>query len=150
MNSSPLLISISVVVGLGAAWLGLELADLLVSLAIAAMIGWAGWSRLRALSAILTDASVADVEQIAIAARQVERVQGVHAVRARGAAGAVRVDLNVAVDPAMPAAAAHELTHRVVDQVRSELGGIAEVLVHVGVDADETDHALGGEHEHWR
>ncbi len=145
---ADVLVSVSVLLGLGAALLGLRLADLVVSLGIAAMIGWAGWSRLRALSAILTDAAVADLDQIAEAARHVESVRGVHGVRARGAAGAVRVDLHVAVDPAMPAQQAHELTHRVVERVRAEVGGVAEVLVHIGVDPDEAHHPPGEEHEH--
>jgi divalent metal cation (Fe/Co/Zn/Cd) transporter len=91
----------------------------------------------------LTDAAVADLDQIARAARNVEGVRGVHRVRARGAAGSVRVDLHVTVDPLLPTAEAHELTHRVVARVQRELNGIAEVLVHVGVEP-EPEHGEEG------
>jgi cation diffusion facilitator family transporter len=119
---ADVLISISVLVGLVGALLGLPMADVLVSVGIAAMIAWAGWTRLRSLSAILTDATVADIDQIEHAALGVEGVRGVHGVRARGAAGTARIDLHVAVDPDLPTAEAHELTHRVVGRVRAEVG----------------------------
>jgi divalent metal cation (Fe/Co/Zn/Cd) transporter len=88
---------------------------------------------------------VADLDQIARVAASVDGVRGVHRVRARGVAGMVRVDLHVSVDPAMPTIQAHELTHRVVRRVQAEVGGIAEVLVHVGVDP-EPEHEVD-EHE---
>jgi cation diffusion facilitator family transporter len=147
---ADVLVSGSVLAGLSASLLGLPWADLVVALGVAGMIGWAGWSRLRALSAILTDAAVADIDRIAEAARRVEGVRGVHGVRARGTAGAVRVDLHVAVDPTMPAGEAHELTHRVVKLVQSETSGIAEVLVHVGVDPHEVHHPPAEGHANWR
>ncbi|MCC7106427.1 MAG: cation transporter [Chloroflexi bacterium] len=139
---SDVFVSLSVLAGLVAALLGVSVVDPLVSLAIVAVIGWTGWAQLRELSAVLTDAAVTDLEQIASTARQVPGVGGVHRVRARGAAGSVRVDLHVTVDPAMPAAQAHELTHRVVQRVRRKVGGITEVLVHVGVEP-EPDHEPG-------
>jgi cation diffusion facilitator family transporter len=142
---SDVLVSLSVLIGFLATLVGLRLADLLVSVGIVAIIGWAGWTRLRHLSAILTDAAVADPAQIAEAAKGVEGVRGVHAVRARGAAGSVRVDLHVTVDPAMPTAEAHELTHRVVQRVRQDVGGIVEVLVHVGVEP-EREHRWDEHH----
>ena len=42
----------------------------------------------------------------------------------------------------MPAAEAHELTHRVSRRLRDEVSGIVEVLVHVGVHP-EPEHAPG-------
>jgi cation diffusion facilitator family transporter len=137
---SDVLVSLTVLGGLVAARLGFPLFDLLVSLAIAGVIGWTGWTSLRELSAILTDAAIADLDQIARVAATVGGVRGVHRVRARSAAGMVRVDLHVTVDPSMCAALAHELTHQVVLRVQAEVGGITEVLVHVGVDP-EPDHA---------
>jgi cation diffusion facilitator family transporter len=142
---SDVFVSLSVAGGLIAAWLGTPAVDLLVSLAIVGIIGRTGWTQLRELSAVLTDAAVADLDQIDQAARHVPGVQGVHRVRARGAAGSVRVDLHVTVAPTMSAAEAHEVTHRVVRNVRREVGGIAEVLVHVGVEP-EPEHGLD-EHE---
>ncbi len=133
---SDVLVSLTVVAGLVVARLGFPVLDVLVSLGIALVIGWTGWTSLREISAILTDAAVADLEQIARVAASVEGVRGVHRVRARGLAGMVRVDLHLTVDPTMPTVQAHDLTHRVVGRVQAEVGGIAEVLVHVGVDPE--------------
>lgn len=137
---SDVLVSFSVVAGLFASLLGAPLVDLLVAVGIVGVILWTGWTILREVSGILTDAAVADLESIAQAARSVEGVLGVHRVRARGAAGTVRVDLHVTVDPATSAVHAHELTHQVRERVHEEVGGIAEVLVHVGVEP-EPEHA---------
>lgn len=139
--SSDVLISLSVAGGLLATLLGAPLVDLLVALAIVGVIVWTGWTILREVSAVLTDAAVADLESIAQVARSVDGVLGVHDVRARGAAGAVRVDLHVTVEPTMTAARAHELTHRVVERVQREVGGITEVLVHVGVEPEPEHRA---------
>jgi cation diffusion facilitator family transporter len=144
---ADVLVSLTVVAGLVAARLGFGLPDILVSLGIAGIIGWTGWTSLLELSAILTDAAIADLDQIAQVAASVEGVRGVHRVRARGMAGMVRVDLHVSVDPAMPTREAHELTHQVVRRVQAEVGGIAEVLVHVGVHPEpkhgDDEHRVG-------
>lgn len=135
------LVSLSVVGGLLAAVLGTPLVDLLVSIGIAAVIAWTARTILRQVSAVLTDAAVADLDRIAAAAASVQGVLGVHRVRARGAAGTVRVDLHITVDPNMSARQAHELTHRVMERVRGEVGGIVEVLVHVGVEPEPEHQA---------
>jgi len=44
----------------------------------------------------------------------------------------VRVDLHMTVDPDMTVATSHELIDEVERRVRHQLGGVAEVLVHVG------------------
>jgi ferrous-iron efflux pump FieF len=143
---ADVLVSLSVVAGLIAAALGFAQLDLLVSVIVAGIIAWTGWTSLRELSAILTDAAVADVDQIARVAAGVEGVRDVHGVRARGMAGMVRVDLHISVDPFMPTSESHELTHRVVRRVQTEVGGIAEVLVHVGVYPEprhaQDEHAM--------
>lgn len=43
------------------------------------------------------------------------------------------MNLHISVDQFTPTSESHELTHRVVRRVQAEVGGIAEVLVHVGV-----------------
>jgi cation diffusion facilitator family transporter len=139
------LVSVSVLVGLGASMIGVPLADLLISVAIAGFILWSGWTKLCELSAILTDAAAGNLDEIARVAGTVAGVRGVHRVRARGAAGSVRVDLHVTVDPQLPVIEAHELTHAVVRRVRATVGGIVEVMVHVGAEP-EPDHG-GDEHD---
>jgi divalent metal cation (Fe/Co/Zn/Cd) transporter len=44
----------------------------------------------------------------------------------------VRVDLHVTVDPETTVAKSHEIAEEVERRVRERIGGVAEVLVHVG------------------
>lgn len=130
--ASDTLTSVSVIVGLIAVSLGYAFVDTLASLAVAAMIAWTAWAIVRGVSGILTDAAVGDVERIAEVARSVEGVKGCHQVRARGVAGMIRVDLHITVDPEMRVEEAHQVAEMVEKRVRERVGGIAEVLVHVG------------------
>lgn len=124
--------AVSVIVGLIAASLGYAFVDTVASLAVAAVIAWTAWAIVRGVSGILTDAAVGDVERIADVARSVEGVKGCHQVRARGVAGMIRVDLHITVDPEMRVEEAHQVAEMVEKRVRERVGGIAEVLVHVG------------------
>jgi cation diffusion facilitator family transporter len=133
---ADVLVSGSVLVGLVAVRLGVPVVDTLVSVLVAGAIGWSAWRIVRGASRVLTDAAVGDVEQIAAVARSVEGVVGCHQVRARGVGGMVRVDLHVTVvDPRMTVAESHEIAEEVERRVRERIGGIAEVLVHVGAAA---------------
>jgi divalent metal cation (Fe/Co/Zn/Cd) transporter len=60
------------------------------------------------------------------------RVRGCHDVRARGSGGTVRIDLHITVDPQMTVTESHELAERVERQIRAQVGGVAEVLIHAG------------------
>lgn len=126
------LVSLSVIVGLVAVSLGFPFVDTLVSVAVAGIIAWTAWGIVHGASGVLTDAAVGDVERIAQVAAAVEGVRGCHQVRARGVSGMVRVDLHVTVDPAMRVDEAHRVAEEVGRRVREQVGGIAEVLVHVG------------------
>lgn len=126
------LISLSVIVGLLAVRFGFPLLDTLVSIVVAGIIAWTAWTIVRGSSEVLTDAAVGDLGRIAEVACAVEGVRGCHQVRARGVAGMVRVDLHVTVDPQMRVDEAHRVAEQVERRVREQVGGIAEVLVHVG------------------
>jgi cation diffusion facilitator family transporter len=126
------LVSLSVIFGLLAALLHFPLLDAVISVGIAGVIGWTAWAILRDSSKVLTDAAVADLSQIALVSCAVKGVQNCHQVRARGVAGMVRVDLHVAVDPTLSVFEAHRIAEEVEERVKEQIGGIAEVLVHVG------------------
>jgi len=129
---SELLVSASVLAGLVAIRVGLPAVDTMVSLVVAVVIASSAWRIVRGASRVLTDAAIGDAEQIAAIVRGVDGVRDCHQVRARGVGGMVRVDLHMTVDPAMSVAKSHELIDEVERQVRDQLGGVAEVLVHVG------------------
>ncbi len=129
---SDTLVSMSVIAGLAAVRVGLPLLDAVVSVLVAAFIAWTAWSIVRGASQVLSDAAVADIESIARAASGVDGVQGCHRVRARGVSGMVRVDLHILVDPKMTVEESHNLVKEVERRIRERVGGITEVLVHVG------------------
>jgi cation diffusion facilitator family transporter len=91
---ADVLVSASVVGGLIAALFGFPRVDTLVSVLVAAAIGWSAWRIVRGASRVLTDAAVGDTKEIAAVARSVEGVVDCHQVRARGVGGMVRVDLH--------------------------------------------------------
>ena len=49
--------------------------------------------------------------------------------------GRVRVDLHIHVDPDLTVARAHAIARTVAERVTAGLGGICEVLVHIGAGA---------------
>jgi cation diffusion facilitator family transporter len=126
------LVSISVIAGLAAARVGLPWLDTVVSAVVAAFIAWTAWSIIRGASRVLSDAAVADIESIARVVSGVSGVRGCHKVRARGVSGMVRVDLHILVDPKMTVEESHHLVKEVERRIRDRVGGVTEVLVHVG------------------
>jgi cation diffusion facilitator family transporter len=122
----------SVIAGLVAVRVGLPWLDAVVSVVVAAFIAHTAWSIVRAASQVLSDAAVADIESIARAASGVDGVQGCHRVRARGVNGMVRVDLHILVAPKMTVEESHNLVKEVERRIQDRVGGITEVLVHVG------------------
>jgi cation diffusion facilitator family transporter len=129
------LVSMSVTAGLVAVRAGLPWVDAAVSVVVAAFIAWTAWSIVRGASGVLSDAAVADIESIARAASGVDGVRGCHQVRARGVSGMVRVDLHILVDHKMTVEESHNLVKEVERRIRNQVGGITEVLVHVGTVA---------------
>jgi cation diffusion facilitator family transporter len=126
------LVSISVIAGLVAARFGLPWLDTVVSAVVAAFIAWTAWSIIRGASRVLSDAAVADMESIARVVGSVSGVRDCHKVRARGVSGMVRVDLHILVDPKMTVEESHHLVKEVERRIRDRVGGVIEVLVHVG------------------
>lgn len=125
-------VSTSVIAGLVAVRSGLPWLDTAASVLVAGFIAYTAWSIVRGASQVLSDAAVEDIESIARAASSVNGVRGCHRVRARGVSGMVRVDLHIHVDPGMTVEESHNLAKKVERRIRSQVGGITEVLVHVG------------------
>jgi cation diffusion facilitator family transporter len=133
---SDTLVSGAVLVGLLSARFGYPFVDPAVSVVVAAVIARTSWGLVRGASYILADGTAGNIEDIARAACSVAGVRGCHEVRARGSGGMVRIDLHITVDPQMTVANSHELAEEVERQIRAQVGGVTEVLVHVGVAKD--------------
>ncbi|MDO8579149.1 MAG: cation diffusion facilitator family transporter [Dehalococcoidales bacterium] len=131
-TASDVAVSISVVGSLVGAALGVKVLDPLVAVGVAVILGWSAFGVLRTATRSLTDAAAVNLEKIVGAAKQVPGVQDCHAARARGPAGRVRVDLHVLVDGDMPVDQAHTITEAVAETVRTQVPGIADILIHIG------------------
>jgi cation diffusion facilitator family transporter len=129
---SDTFVSMSVIAGLVAVRGGLPWLDAVVSVVVAAFVAGSAWSIVRGASQVLSDAAVADIDSIARAASGVDGVQSCHRVRARGVSGMVRVDLHILVDSRMTVEKSHDVVKEVERRIRDRVGGITEVLVHVG------------------
>lgn len=122
----------AVLLGLGASNAGLLRLDPLIALGLGGVVGWRAWGVIRAATDVLTDVTPVDVEPIRQAASAVPGVLDCHAVRSRGEAGRVRVDLHIHVDPDLTVREAHAISLEVERALIDQVGGIVEVLVHVG------------------
>ncbi|MHC4108749.1 MAG: cation diffusion facilitator family transporter [Planctomycetota bacterium] len=130
--SADALAALAVLLGLGASALGLLHLDPLVALALGGLVAWRAWSVIRGAAAVLTDVAPVDIEQVRLAATAVPGVFDCHAVRSRGDAGHARVDLHIHVDPALTVREAHAIARAVEAKLIEQVGGVVEVLVHIG------------------
>jgi cation diffusion facilitator family transporter len=126
------LLSVAVVIAVGAGDLGFPQLDPLVALVVGGAVAWRGWGVVRGAADVLTDAAVVDTDAIHSAALAVPGVRDCHAVRSRGEAGHVRVDLHIHVAPELTIVEAHGIAEEVKERIHRLDPGIAEVLVHLG------------------
>jgi cation diffusion facilitator family transporter len=129
---ADVLMASAVIAGLVLSRAGIPWLDSVVALGVAGLVAWRGWSLVWTSAAVLSDAAGADVDAIARIAASVAGVDDVHAVRCRGELGHVRVDLHIHVDPDLTVAHAHVIARAAAERVTAGLGGICEVLVHIG------------------
>jgi ferrous-iron efflux pump FieF len=122
----------AVIAGLILSGMGIPWVDSFVALGVGGLVAWRGGGLVWRSAAVLSDAAGADIDAIRRIAAGVEGVADVHTVRCRGELGRVRVDLHIHVDPDLTVARAHAIAASVAERVTAGLGGICEVLVHIG------------------
>lgn len=131
-TGSDVLVSGAVILGLVGERMGLRGADAAVSLAVAAMIGWAAWGILRDASLVLSDAATnVEPKSLLVAILGAPGVITAHNLRVRSSGGRNWVEVHVTVDPQLSVKRAHELTTGVEDAIRGEAGPDTQVIVHV-------------------
>ena len=127
---ASILVSISVLAGLGLVQLGFPRADAVLAAFVAVMIAKIGIDVLRETLPVLVDQAVLDPRKIAEVVRQVGGVESFHRVRSRGAEGSAAVDLHVRISPDKTVqeadAIAAEIRRRLLAQ-----DGINDVTVHL-------------------
>lgn len=134
---ASILVSISVLVGLGLVRLGFPRADAVLAGFVALMIAKIGIDVLRETLPVLVDQAVLDPRKIAEVVRQVGGVESFHRVRSRGAEGSAAVDLHVRISPDKTVqeadAIAAEIRRRLLAQ-----DGINDVTVHLEAQQSST------------
>ena len=124
--SSVIVLLAIICVGLGAVWVDIAAASVVVLI-----IFWVGFGLIRGAFSILIDSVQLDPRRIENCAMSVPGVRSVHRVRSRGTPDAVMVDLHVKVAPELTVEAGHRLSHRVKDCIVQEFPEAVDVVVHL-------------------
>ncbi|MCC6189718.1 MAG: cation diffusion facilitator family transporter [Anaerolineales bacterium] len=135
---ADLFVTLSVLGALVGARLGLTWLDPIVAGGVVILLFRAAWGILRSSSAVLTDVAVADPGKVEDIARAVPGVTDVGSVRSRGSAGAVYVDLNIKVSPAMDTDQAHGVASEVEHRISEALPGVVDTVVHIEPEWERT------------
>ncbi len=135
-HRSDAVTSLAAAFGIGLALLGgpgYAAADDVAALVAAGIIAWNAWRLLRpALDELMdTSPSLELSEQIRRLAGSVPGVHRVEKCLARKMGYQYYVDMHIEVEPDITVLAAHDIAHRVKDQVRARLPQVRDVLVHV-------------------
>jgi cation diffusion facilitator family transporter len=131
-TASDVLVSAAVIIGLIGERLGLSGADALVSLLVAAVIGWTAWGIMRDASLVLTDAAMdIDPRSLLAAVESVPGVISAHNLRVRSSGGQNWAEVHITVDPELTVRAAHDVATIVEDAIRGEAGPRTYATVHV-------------------
>jgi len=124
---------VGVVVGVGMAYLGYPIMDLVGAVSIAAVFLASAFIMGKKNLRVLVDASPPPelLRELRATALSVEGVSGVHSLRGRMSGQAVFVDLAVHVSPGVSLERAHGIAHAVEGAVRKRIPDVTEVVVHV-------------------
>jgi len=126
---------------------GIVAFDSITALVVAAVIVTAGLRIMRRSSGVLVDEALPGAEldriEAAIAAARTEEVAGYHKLRARRAGARRYVDLHVQFRSGTSLERAHELAHRMRDEIESSLPS-AEALIHVEPETSVREEAGEG------
>lgn len=110
--------------------LGYPIADSIAAVGVAAFVAWAGVGVLRENFSYLSDTALVDEGRVVALALSVPGVTHAHKVRSRGVPGQVFVDLHIHLPKDLTLEAAHDITHRAMDAIKSGIDGVADVTIH--------------------
>jgi cation diffusion facilitator family transporter len=126
---SDILVSSSVLGGLGAVYWGVYWLDSAVAFLVAGLILYIAYGVLKRVLTVLTDTtslSSADIERVVL---QIPEVLSCSNIRSRGEPPNLFIDLEIQLDPDLPLWKAHRIAHVVMDRCRARLGAM-DVVVH--------------------
>ncbi|MFA7323730.1 MAG: cation diffusion facilitator family transporter [Candidatus Nanopelagicales bacterium] len=139
------LTSLAVVVGAIGIAVGLPIADPIIGLVVTFAILLVLWKAMRDIYRRLMDATDPElIDEIESALKQTPGITSVDRVQLRWIGHRLRVEIAVAVDPALSLVDAHAIAHEAEHRLLHELGKLDEALVHVGPDESKgpTYHSI--------
>jgi ferrous-iron efflux pump FieF len=101
-----------------------------MAMVVAGFIAWAGIDVLRSNLRYLADGRALDADVVERVVLHVPGVASAHKIRTRGAPGAIHVDLHIQIARHLDVVTAHRVTHWVIEAIKREIPGVADVLVH--------------------
>lgn len=150
-TASDVAVSLGVIVGLVAVRAGYPIADPLIALLVAGVIGWTAFGVLRRAAETLSDRARLPVEDVCGAVLGVPGVLGCHSIRTRGSMAEVYVDLHVQVAGDLSVQEGHTIAEEAERALARTFSQVADVIVHLEpMDAYQRDKtaeeadALGG------
>ena len=127
---SDALATLAVLAGLAGVRMGFPLADPLVTLLVAGLIGITGWQIIREIVPVLVDERAVEAQRIREIAEGTDGVVACRGVRSRGRPGEAFAELVITVEPDLDVARSHEIADAVEGRV-AEAVGARDVVVHV-------------------
>lgn len=127
---SDVLATLAVLAGLVGVRIGFPLADPLVTLVVAGLIGLTGWRIVQEIVPVLVDERAVEARRIREIAEATGGVVRCRDVRSRGRPGEAFAELVITVEPDLDVARSHEIADAVEARVAAAVGA-REVVVHV-------------------
>lgn len=129
-TAADVLVTISVLGGLGLVKLGWGTADAWLAILVALLIARSGVQILRTTVPQLVDSRAMESERIRSVALTTDGVRGAKAIRSRGRPGEAFAELTIEVDPDINVGEAHRIADRVEKRLQRE-AGLTDVVAHV-------------------
>jgi cation diffusion facilitator family transporter len=127
---ADVLVTLSVIAGLGLTLAGIAWADAVIALVIVVLIARAGWGILKRTGGVLIDRAPLPEADLTAVVAQVPAVDEVVRVRSRGPGNDAYVDIDVAVPPETTADRAAAIAGAIRQKITAEFDGVSEVEVH--------------------
>ena len=130
-TKTDVFVSISVILGFFAVELGYPVFDSIIALVIALLIGKMGYEIIKQSSDVLCDTSKIDEERIRNIISKIPGVGNCHKIRTRGTENDIYIDLHLIMDPHISVEDGHNISHKVIEKLKSEIKEIKDVTVHI-------------------
>ncbi len=136
-TGTDVLTSAAVIVSLIGVKMGLPHIDPIITLIIAGFVAWGGFGIIKESSDVLLDRIVLDHSLIQKVVLKEPKIKACHEIRTRGRKDDVHVDLHILVDNEMPIREAHDLANYIEIQIKKNIEGVTDVVVHIEPESHE-------------